>query len=119
MRFTYRQSHRFIMSRPLLTDRPQLLAVILWIAVQLPFLSSAFRIDDPYFLAVTRQIYNHPLDPYGFRINWDGTTEWAFKTLANPPLVPAYLAAWHCLFPWNEVSFHLAVLPFSLIALYA
>jgi hypothetical protein len=119
MRFTYSQSHRFIMSRLILTHRSQLLAAILWIAIQLPFLSSAFRIDDPYFLAATRQIYNHPLDPYGFRINWDGTTDWAFKTLANPPLVPAYLATWHCLFPWNEVSFHLAVLPFSLIALYA
>ena len=60
-----------------------------------------------------------PLNPYGFQINWDGTPEWAFKTLANPPLVPAYFAAWHCLFPWNEISFHVAVLPFSLIALYA
>jgi hypothetical protein len=99
--------------------RHQLLVVIIWIAIQSPFLTSAFRIDDPYFLAVARQIDHHPLDPYGFQINWDGTSEWAFKTLANPPLVPAYLAAWHCLFPWNEVSFHLAVLPFSLIALYA
>ena len=107
------------MSRLLPIDRLQLLAGILWIATQLPFLTSAFRIDDTYFLAVTRQIYQHPLDPYGFQINWDGKPEWAFKTLANPPLVPAYLAAWHCLFPWNEVSFHLAVLPFSLIAFFA
>ena len=107
------------MSRLVPIDRLQLLAGILWIAIQLPFLTSAFRIDDPYFLAVTRQIYSHPLDPYGFQINWDGTPEWAFKTLANPPLVPAYLAAWHRLFPWSEVSFHLAVLPFSLVALFA
>lgn len=108
-----------MMNRLVVADRHALLAMILWIAIQLPFLSSAFRIDDPYFLAVTRQIYRHPLNPYGFQINWDGTPEWAFKTLANPPLVPAYLAAWHCLFPWNEISFHVAVLPFSLIALYA
>ncbi len=107
------------MCRLILIGRRELLVMILWVAIQLPFLSSAFRIDDPYFLAVARQIYHHPLDPYGFQINWDGTPEWAFKTLANPPLVPAYLAAWHWLFPWNEVSFHLAVLPFSLIALYA
>jgi hypothetical protein len=116
---TYLQRDRFIMSRLLPIDRLQLLAGILWIATQLPFLTSAFRIDDTYFLAVTRHIYQHPLDPYGFQINWDGKPEWAFKTLANPPLVPAYLAAWHCLFPWSEVSFHLAVLPFSLTALFA
>src|SRR5262245_24378077 len=119
MRVTSLQRDRFIMSRLEPIDRLQLLAGILWIAIQLPFLTSAFRIDDPYFLAVTRQIYSHPLDPYGFQINWDGTPEWAFKTSANPPLVPAYLAAWRCLFPWTEISFHLAVLPFSLIALFA
>lgn len=107
------------MNRLVVADRHELLAMILWIAIQLPFLSSAFRVDDPYFLAVTRQIYRHPLNPYGFQINWDGTPEWAFKTLANPPLVPAYLAIWHCLFPWNEISFHIAVLLFSLLALYA
>jgi len=101
------------------TDGHGMLVVVFWILVQFPFLSSAFRIDDPYFLAVARQIYKHPLDPYGFQINWDGISEWAFKNSANPPLVPAYLAAWHCLLPWNEVSFHLAVLPFSIIALCA
>jgi hypothetical protein len=100
-------------------DRRQLLLIVVWIAIQIPFLSSAFRIDDPYFLAVARQMYHHPLDSYGFQINWDGTLEWAFKTSANPPLVPAYLAAWHCLFPWSEVSFHAAMLPFSIIALLA
>src|SRR5215831_12285131 len=101
------------------TDRHGILVVVFWVLVQFPFLSSAFRIDEPYFLAVARQIYKHPLDPYGFQINWDGTSEWAFKNSANPPLVPAYLAACHCLLPWNEVSFHLAVLPFSIIALCA
>jgi 4-amino-4-deoxy-L-arabinose transferase-like glycosyltransferase len=101
------------------TDRHGILVVVFWVLVQFPFLSSAFRIDEPYFLAVARQIYKHPLDPYGFQINWDGTPEWAFKNSANPPFVPAYLAACHCLLPWNEVSFHLAVLPFSIIALCA
>ena len=36
------------------------MVTILWIVIQLPFLSSAFRIDDPYFLAVTRQIIATP-----------------------------------------------------------
>ncbi|PYV90107.1 MAG: hypothetical protein DMG05_11535 [Acidobacteria bacterium] len=92
---------------------------LVWAALQIPFLSSAFRIDEPYFLAVAKQISSHPLDPYGFQINWDGAPEWAFKTSANPPFVPAYLAVWRRFFPENEVSLHSAMLPFSLLALHA
>jgi len=99
--------------------RHTVLVFLLWIVAQFPFLASAFRIDEPYFLAVAKQISLHPLDPYGFRINWDGTPEWAFKTSANPPLVPAYLALWQLLLPQSEVSFHCAMLPFSLLALHA
>ena len=92
-------------------------AAALWTLVQIPYLSGPFRIDDPYHIEAARQIQRAPTDPYGFQINWDGTPKSAFVTYASPPLVPAWLALWSCIFPQNEVSLHLAMLPFSLIAL--
>ena len=92
-------------------------AAALWALVQIPYLSGPFRIDDPYHIEVAKQMGRAPGDPYGFQINWDGTPKSAFVTYASPPLVPSWLAVWSCIFPQNEVSLHLAMLPFSLIAL--
>lgn len=92
-------------------------AAALWTLVQLPYVSDPFRIDDPYHLEAAKQIRHAPGDPYGFQINWNGTPKSAFVTYASPPLVPAWLALWSCVFPQNEVSLHLAMLPFSLVAL--
>ena len=92
-------------------------AAALWTLVQLPYLSGPFRIDDPYHIEVARQLQRAPTDPYGFHINWDGTSRSAFVTYASPPLVPAWLALWSSVFPQNEVSLHVAMLPFSLTAL--
>jgi len=88
-----------------------------WVLIQIPFASGAFRIDEPYHLQAVQQLLKSPTDPYGFYINWHGTPEWAFHTYASPPLVPAWLALWSTLFPWNEFSLHLAMLPFSLAGL--
>jgi Dolichyl-phosphate-mannose-protein mannosyltransferase len=92
-------------------------AALLWTSVQLPFISGPFRIDDPYHLEASKQMQRAPGDPYGFRINWDGTPKSAFVTYASPPLVPAWLALWSRFFPENEVSLHVAMLPFSIVAL--
>ncbi len=94
-------------------------AAVLWTLVQLPYASGPFRIDDPYHLEALRQMRRAPDDPYGFQINWDGTPKSAFATYASPPLVPGWLALWSSIFPQNEVSLHLAMLPFSIIALVA
>ncbi len=75
--------------------------------------------DEPYFLAVARNIDRAPQDPYGFRINWDGTPRWAYETSANPPLLGAWIAFWTRWFPGTETSVHWAMLPFSLLALKA
>ena len=93
--------------------------LVVWSVVQAFFLPTAFRIDEPNIIAIARQTATEPLDPYGFTINWNGTEESAFTTLANPPLVPAWLALWARVFGWSETSLHLAMLPFSLIALIA
>ncbi len=45
--------------------------------------------------------------------------ERAFDVLANPPLVPFWLATWLSVFPGTEISLHLAMIPFSLFALHA
>jgi len=92
-------------------------AAALWTLVQLPYVSGPFRIDDPYHLEALKQMRRAPGDPYGFHINWDGTPKSAFVTYASPPLVPGWLALWSCFFPQNEVSLHLAMLPFSLVAM--
>ena len=94
-------------------------AAVLWTLLQLPFVSGPFRIDDPYHLEAAKQIRRAPEDPYGFQINWDGTPKSAFVTYASPPLVPAWLALWSCFFPQNEISMHVAMLPFSIVALVA
>lgn len=94
-------------------------AAALWTLVQLPYVWGPFRIDDPYHLEAAKQMRRSPGDPYGFQINWDGTPKSAFVTYASPPLVPAWLALWTRVFPQNEVSLHLAMLPFSLLALVA
>lgn len=88
-----------------------------WVVAQALFAPSAFRIDEPNLIAIARQISRQPLDPYGFSINWTGTTERAFDVLANPPLLPAWLSTWAALFGWSETSLRLAVLPFSIAAL--
>jgi len=94
------------------------LIILGWIVLQSFFLNTAFRIDEPLFLAVTKQIMAHPLDPYGFKIDQGGVLIPVHSFLANPPLLPVYLASWASVFPWNEISLHLAVLPFSIIALF-
>ena len=94
-------------------------ASLLWIVIQLPFAPGAFRIDEPYHLKAAEHLQTNPADPYGFYINWNGTPEWAFRTYASPPLVPEWLALWSRILPWNELSLHVAMLPFSVAALLA
>lgn len=100
----------------LTAERAVLLA---WAAVLVLFSGGAFRIDEPNIMAIAEQIAREPLDPYGFYINWTGTPRHAFEILANPPLLPAWLALWASAFGWSEVSLHLSVLPFSMAALLA
>lgn len=83
------------------------------------FSGNAFRIDDTNILAIARQIAHDPLHPYSFSINWLGMPDRAFDILANPPLIPAWLALWAKVFGWSEVSLHLSMVPFSVLALLA
>lgn len=95
------------------------LVVAAFVAAQLFFLPTAFRVDDTNILAIARQIAKAPLDPYGFTFNWTGTPRPAFDILANPPLVPALLAEWGSVFGWSEVALHVLTLLFAIAALAA
>lgn len=82
----------------------------------LPFLNQAFTIDDPNFLALAAHAWPHPLRLYAFFINWNGPLQYAFNILANPPLVPWYLAVAGAVAGGREWVYHLLFLPFTLLA---
>ena len=75
-----------------------------------PFANKAFNIDDTLFLAAARQIIAHPLDPYGFQINWTGTEQPMTEVTQNGPLASYYIALAASCVGWNEIALHLAFL---------
>src|SRR5258706_942334 len=94
-----------------------LIVLAAFVVVQLPFLRTAFRVDDTNILAIARQIAKAPLDPYFFNFNWTGTPRAAFDILANPPLVPALLAGWAWGFGLRAITLNALNLLFALRAL--
>ncbi len=101
---------------PLPDRRPLGLLLLLTLGITLPFVTQAFHIDDPTFIAIARQIARDPWRPYSFSTTWLGREQPAFEVLANPPLVPAYIALVSALFGEREVTLHLAFIPLALLA---
>ena len=86
-----------------------LLAVVV-VACLVPFSGKAFNVDDTLFVYVARQITRHPLDPYGFKVNWFlDAVPMAYET-KNPPLAAYYIAAAASFLGWSERALHLAFL---------
>jgi 4-amino-4-deoxy-L-arabinose transferase-like glycosyltransferase len=83
-----------------------LLLTVLTLACLLPFIGKAFHIDDPLFVWCARQIQSHPVDFYGFKLNWDGAESPMAAITQNPPLASYYMAPAGALFGWNEVALH-------------
>ena len=75
-----------------------------------PFLDKAFHIDDPLFLWMAQQISKHPLDPYGFEVNWTSSAEPMWVAMQNPPLCSYVIAIIAAILGWSEVALHLAFL---------
>jgi 4-amino-4-deoxy-L-arabinose transferase-like glycosyltransferase len=86
-----------------------LLAVAVLICL-LPFSGKAFNVDDTLFIYVARQITHHPLDPYGFKVNWFLDAVPMAHETKNPPLASYYIAAAARLVGWSERALHLAFL---------
>ncbi len=73
-----------------------------------PFVDKAFHIDDPLFIYVAKHIQTHPLDFYGFTLNWYGFEAPMSFVTKNPPLASYYIALVAFLFGWSEMALHLA-----------
>jgi hypothetical protein len=80
------------------------------LAVLAPFLAKPFNIDDPLFIWVAKNIQAHPLNPYGFNVNWFGTVTPMWLATENPPVACYYLAFAAAIFGWSEVALHFAFL---------
>lgn len=86
------------------------LAAFLGAACLVPFAGKALHVDDPLFVWAARQIASHPLDPYGFNVNWYGTPRPMSEVTKNPPLASYYLALQASLFGWHEAVLHLGLM---------
>jgi Dolichyl-phosphate-mannose-protein mannosyltransferase len=80
------------------------------IACLLPSMNKAFCIDDPLFLWAAAHIQAHPLDFYGFDVNWYSMTQPFYDVMKNPPLASYYIAGTAALFGWREPVLHAAFL---------
>ena len=74
----------------------------------MPFIAKAYHIDDPLFLWAARHIQEHPLDPYGFTVNWRPTSMPMAEVSKNPPLASYYIALAASAVGWSEPMLHLA-----------
>jgi hypothetical protein len=80
------------------------------LACLVPFSGKPFNIDDTLFIYEARQIAQHPLDPFGFKVNWYlDAIPMAYET-RNPPLASYYSAAAAVFVGWSERALHLAFL---------
>jgi 4-amino-4-deoxy-L-arabinose transferase-like glycosyltransferase len=80
------------------------------LACLVPFSGKPFNIDDTLFIYEARQIAQHPLDPFGFKVNWFlDAIPMAYET-RNPPLASYYSAAAAVFVGWSERALHLAFL---------
>jgi hypothetical protein len=80
------------------------------LACLLPFSGKPFNIDDTLFVYEARQIAQHPLDPFGFKVNWYlDAIPMAYET-RNPPLASYYSAVAAVFVGWSERALHLAFL---------
>lgn len=93
-----------------LAQRPAWLLAIATVVALLPFIGKPFNIDDPFYVWIAQHIPSHPLDPYGFNVNWYGYDWPLWDINKNPPLVCYYLAAFGSVFGWSEPVLHGAML---------
>lgn len=83
-----------------------LLLVGLTAVCLLPFVGKAFNIDDPLFVWAAQHIRTHPLNPYGFDVNWYAQSKPMWMVTKNPPLVCYYIAFVSLLVGWREAGIH-------------
>lgn len=82
------------------------LLAVATIVCLVPFINKAFHIDDTVYLVVGKQIQAHPLDFYGFQMNWHKTQLPMFVNNKNPPLVSYFIALAAAIVGWSEPALH-------------
>jgi len=97
--------------------KKQLLLAGITVAALAPFLNKAFHIDDPLFIWMAQHIAKHPLDPYGFSVNWVSFTQPISVVMQNPPLCSYFIAGVGAVFGWSESVLHLAFLFWSVMSI--
>jgi 4-amino-4-deoxy-L-arabinose transferase-like glycosyltransferase len=90
--------------------RDNLLLAALTLLCLLPFSGKAFHVDDILFVAAARQIVQHPLDPYGFKIVWYTFAMPMAEVTKNPPLASYYGALVGLVAGWSERAWHFGFL---------
>ena len=91
-------------------QQPAMLLAVATVLALLPYLGKPFHIDDPLFMWVAQHIQSHPLDPYGFNVNWYGFDQPLWDITKNPPFACYYLALFGGAFGWSEKVLHAALL---------
>jgi 4-amino-4-deoxy-L-arabinose transferase-like glycosyltransferase len=76
------------------------------------------QIDDAAYVCYARQAARHPLDPYGFAVQWDDVPVPANDLLA-PPVLPYSVAPAVWLFGERPACWKLALLPWALLLTFA
>jgi hypothetical protein len=98
---------------------PRAAALILLVALCLPFLGKAHGIDDPLHLAAARRVLEAPWDPFGGSSFWHERPTTLFHDLYNPPLASYLLALPVAIDGGSELSVHLLMLALACGALLA
>ena len=94
----------------ILSDKAIIILTAATLILLLPFINKAVHIDDPLFIWAAKHIRTHPLDPYGFKVNWYGVEMPMYETTKNPPLASYYLALISLFLGWSEAAMHLAMI---------
>lgn len=90
--------------------RDNVLLATLTLLCLLPFSGKAFHVDDILFVSAARQIVQHPLDPYGFKIVWYRFAMPMAEVTKNPPLASYYGALVGVVAGWSERAWHVGFL---------
>lgn len=98
--------------------RESVLATTIVLLATVPFLTKPFHIDDPADLQYVRQILRHPLDSYGFEVDWDEGPRPAFRNY-HPPLKYYYQAIVLAALPLSEFTLHASYIPFVALTAWA
>jgi hypothetical protein len=96
--------------RAIVKSRPLLLLAAATLACLLPFLGKAIHIDDPLFVWTAQHLQSHPLDFYGFTVDWGLAPARMFEQMQNPPLAAYYLAVVGAILGWSEEALHFGFL---------